>query len=420
MDEDASMKPIAGNGSNAALPDLKPVLSRRVTVLGSTGSIGVSTLSVIAHARQVYGQDALPIEALTAQANVAGLAEQARAMRPKSAIIGDAALLPQLRAALAGTGIETAGGRDAIIAAGARPAEFVMVAIVGAAAIEPALAAIRRGATLALANKECVVAAGAVFRDALETSGATVIPVDSEHNAIFQVLNGGDASQVEQVTLTASGGPFREWSLEEMRDVTPEQAVAHPNWSMGKKNSLDSASLMNKGLELIEAHYLFALPEEKLNVVVHPQSLVHCMVTYGDGTTLAHLSAPDMRTPIAHAIGYPARIASPSRKLDLASMGPLSFHAPDPERFPCLNLAMASLRAGGLAPTILNAANEIAVEAFLDRRIGFLDIPRVVETALETGETRLSNGAPKDLDTVLSADGEARRWAGDACRVMGV
>jgi 1-deoxy-D-xylulose-5-phosphate reductoisomerase len=413
------MKAIAGNGEIKAMPELEPVLSRRVTVLGATGSIGVSTLSVIANARAVYGQHVLPIAALTAQSNVAQLAEQARAMKPEIAVIGDPARYGELRDALAGTGIEVAAGRDAVIAAGARPSEFVMVAIVGAAAIEPALAAIRRGATVALANKECVVAAGAVFRAALDGSSATVVPVDSEHNAIFQVLNGGDASQVERVTLTASGGPFREWTLEKMRDVTPEQAVAHPNWSMGKKNSLDSASLMNKGLELIEAHYLFALPDEKLDVVVHPQSIIHCMVTYGDGTTLAHLSAPDMRTPIAHAIGYPVRIASPSRKLDLAHMGPLSFFAPDSQRFPCLDLAMGCLRSGGLAPTILNAANEIAVEAFLDRRIGFLDIPRVVESALETGEAKLSNTPPADLETVLSADGEARRWADVACRSLG-
>lgn len=409
------MKAIAGK-SNGTLPDLSPVLQRRVTVLGSTGSIGVSTLDVIAHARKIYGADAMPVEALTAQANVELLAKQAREIKPKIAVIGDPALHAQLKSALAGTGIETAAGREAVVAAGARPSEFVMVAIVGAAAIEPALEAIRRGAVVALANKECVVAAGAVFRETLEKSGASVIPVDSEHNAIFQVLHGGDAGEVEVATLTASGGPFREWTTERMRDVTPEQAVAHPVWSMGKKNSLDSASLMNKGLELIEAHYLFALPAERLSVVIHPQSIVHCMVTYQDGTTLAHLSAPDMRTPIAHALGYPRRIASPSRRLDLATMGPLSFFAPDSGRFPALRLATDCLRTGGLAPTILNAANEIAVEAFLDRRIGFLDIPRVVEAALETGEAKLSNLLPSDLSAVLATDNEARQWANDVCR----
>lgn len=411
------MKPISGQ-RNGELPGLAPVLSRSITVLGSTGSIGVSTIDVITHARATYGADVMPVEALTAQANVDLLAKQARQVRPKRVVIGEETLHGQLKDALAGTGIEIAAGRDAVIAAAARPSDFVMVAIVGAAAIEPALAAIRRGAVVALANKECVVAAGAVFRETLEKSGASVIPVDSEHNAIFQVLHGGSAGEVDMVTLTASGGPFREWTSERMRDVTPEQAVAHPVWSMGKKNSLDSASLMNKGLELIEAHYLFALPGERLSVVIHPQSIVHCMVTYQDGSTLAHLSAPDMRTPIAHAIGHPRRIASPSRRLDLATMGPLSFFPPDSGRFPCLKLATDCLRQGGLSPTILNAANEIAVEAFLDRRIGFLDIPRIVEAALETGEMKLSNSAPNDLDTVLAADLEARRWADDACTAL--
>ena len=288
-----------------------------------------------------------------------------------------------LKAGLSGTGIEAAAGREAVIEAAGLPSDFVMVAIMGAAAIEPALAAIRRGVIVALANKECVVAAGAVFRDALEKSGASVIPVDSEHNAIFQVLGSGDASEVEMVTITASGGPFREWPLEKMREATVEEAVAHPNWVMGRKISLDSATLMNKGLELIEAHFLFALPPEKLNVLVHPQSIVHCLVSYDDGTTIAHLSAPDMRTPIAHALAWPRRIASPSRRLDLAKLGQLVFQAPSHDRFPALSLAIESLRSGGLAPTVLNAANEIAVQAFLDRRIGFLDIPRVVGETLE-------------------------------------
>ncbi|HEY5347617.1 MAG TPA: 1-deoxy-D-xylulose-5-phosphate reductoisomerase, partial [Rhizomicrobium sp.] len=312
------MKPIAAQKIEGALPDLSGVLGRGVTVLGSTGSIGVSTLDVIAHARKIYGADAFPIIALTAQSNVKVLIEQARAMKPKLAVVGDEALYPQLKDGLAGTGIETASGRAAVIAAAARPSDLVMVAIIGAAGLEPALAAVNRGATVALANKECVVAAGAVFHAAAARSGASVIPVDSEHNAIFQVLGGADASDVERVTLTASGGPFRDWTLERMREATPLQAVAHPNWSMGAKISVDSATLMNKGLELIEAHFLFALPPEKLAVLVHPQSIVHCLVSYEDGTTLAHLSAPDMRTPIAHALSWPCRIASPSRRLDLA------------------------------------------------------------------------------------------------------
>jgi 1-deoxy-D-xylulose-5-phosphate reductoisomerase len=258
------------------------------------------------------------------------------------------------------------------------------------------------------------VAAGDVFRDAIVRSGAAVIPVDSEHNAVFQVLNGGDAGEVECVTLTASGGPFREWSLDRMRVATPGQAVAHPNWSMGAKISVDSASLMNKGLELIEAHFLFALPPEQLAVIVHPQSVVHCLVSYADGSTLAHMSAPDMRTPIAHALAWPRRITSPSRRLDLAAVGQLTFHAPDHERFRCLGLAFDCLRMGGLAPTILNAANEIAVDAFLASRIGFLDIPRVVEETLNAADR--GNAETNMLEGVLAADARARSMAGDFCR----
>ncbi len=407
------MSALAAKRWQADLPDLTPMLARRVTVLGSTGSIGVSTLSVIAHAREVYGADALPVEALTAGSNVDTLIEQARAIRPKLAVIGDETQFARLKEGLAGTGIEVGAGRVAVIEAARRPSDTVMVAIMGAAAIEPALAAIARGVTVALANKECVVAAGAVFHAAIAASGASVIPVDSEHNAVFQVLNGGDAQEVERVTLTASGGPFREWSLEQMRVATPKQAVAHPNWSMGAKISVDSASLMNKGLELIEAHFLFAVPPEKLGVLVHPQSIVHCLVTYGDGSTLAHLSAPDMRTPIAYALAWPRRIASPSRKLDLAAVGQLTFQAPDHDRFRCLGLALDSLRKGGLAPTVLNAANEIAVDAYLNERIGFLDIPRVVEETLNRAER--ANAEAGTLDGVLAADARARHHAGEVC-----
>jgi 1-deoxy-D-xylulose-5-phosphate reductoisomerase len=408
------MNALAAMRRFAELPDLSPVLARSVTILGSTGSIGESTLSVIAHAREHYGAHVLPIEALTAQANVDVLIRQAREFRPKIAVIGNESLFDRLKEGLAGTGIEAASGREGVVAAAARPGDTVMVAIMGAAAIEPALAAIRRGATVALANKECVVAAGDVFRAAIARSGAAVIPVDSEHNAIFQVLNGGDAGEVERVTLTASGGPFREWSLDRMRVATPRQAVAHPNWAMGAKISVDSASLMNKGLELIEAHFLFALPPERLAVIVHPQSVVHCLVSYEDGSTLAHMSAPDMRTPIAHALAWPRRITSPSRKLDLAEVGTLTFHAPDHERFRCLGLAFDCLRIGGLAPTILNAANEIAVDAFLASRIGFLDIPRVVEETLNVADR--GNAKTDMLEGVLAADARARSIAGDVCR----
>ena len=410
------MKALAAQRSQIELPDLSPVLARHVTVLGSTGSIGVNTLDVIAHARATYGEESLPVEALTAQSNLATLIAQARAIKPKMVVIGDERYYFELKSALAGTGIEIAAGRDAVIAAGARPSDTVMVAIMGAAALEPALAAVARGKTVALANKECVVAAGSVFQRAVAASGASIIPVDSEHNAIFQVFGAADMDEVDRVTLTASGGPFRDWTLERMRTATPEQAIAHPNWSMGAKISVDSATLMNKGLELIEAHFLFALPPDKLDVVVHPQSIVHCLVSFADGTTLAHLSAPDMRTPIAHALAWPRRIASPSRKLDLPATAQLTFQAPDHSRFRALALALDCMRRGGMAPTILNAANEVAVDAFLNRRIGFLDIPLVVEETL--------NGSPganieaESLDGVLAADARARELAGNVCRRM--
>jgi 1-deoxy-D-xylulose-5-phosphate reductoisomerase len=292
-----------------------------------------------------------------------------------------------------------------------------MVAIMGAASLAPALAAVRRGATIALANKECIVAAGDIFRRAVAESGATLIPVDSEHNAAFQLLNFDEAHAIERVTLTASGGPFRDWPSERMAVATPEQAVAHPNWSMGAKISVDSATLMNKGLELIEAHFLFSLEPDRLSVLVHPQSIVHCLVSYADGSTLAHLSAPDMRTPIAHALAWPRRMASPSRRLDLAMLNKLTFEAPDPQRFPCLDLAQTCLRQGGLAPTILNAANEVAVQAFLGRRIGFLDIARVVEDTL-SARTANSAGIPRDVDGILDADRQARDLADTICRRM--
>ncbi len=410
------MRALAAQRGSGEIQDLKSVLARSVTVLGSTGSIGVSTLDVIAHARSRYGRDVLPVEALTANGSVEKLIAQARAVRPKIAVIGDEAKYGELKAALSGTGIEAAAGRKAVIAAAARPSDTVMVAIMGAAALEPALAAVARGAIVALANKECIVAAGTVFHRAMAASKASIIPVDSEHNAVFQVFGAADCEEVEKVTLTASGGPFRQWNIERMRAATPAEAVAHPNWSMGAKISVDSATLINKGLELIEAHFLFALPADKLAVVVHPQSIVHCLVTYGDGTTLAHMSAPDMRTPIAYALAWPRRMSSPSRKLDLAAVGQLTFEAPDHERFRCLKLAIECLDRGCMSPTILNAANEIAVDAFLNGRIGFLDIARVVEGTLD--------GCPgadvevESLEGVLTTDLQAREMAHSICRRM--
>lgn len=410
------MKALAAGRHPDPLPKLDDILARRLTVLGSTGSIGVNTLDVVATARRTYSPDAFPIEALTAGANVKKLIEQAKAVKPKLAVIGDERHYEELRAGLAGTGIETAAGREAIVAAAARPSDMVMVAIIGAAAIEPALAAVKRGAALALANKECVVAAGHVFGAAIAKSGSLVLPVDSEHNAVFQVFNGAGDAEVEKVTLTASGGPFRDWTVEQMRAATPEQAVAHPNWSMGAKISVDSATMMNKGLELIEAHFLFDLPPEKLDAVIHPQSTVHCLVTHADGSTLAHLSAPDMRTPIAYAMAWPLRILSGSRKMDLAGLGALTFQTPDSERFPALGIALQAMRMDGTATTILNAANEVAVAAFLERKIGFLDIPRVVEKTLH--ESPDAGTRADTLADVLAADTAARERAGCVCRRM--
>lgn len=393
------------------LDDLKDVLWRRVTVLGSTGSVGKSTLSVIEYARERFDPCAFPIEALTAQTNVEELAEQAKRFRPGRAVIGERTLYQRLRELLAGTEIEVAGGAGSVIEAASASADVTMVAIVGAAGLAPALAAVERGGYVALANKECVVAAGKVFRDAIQRSRAVILPVDSEHNAAFQLLDFDQDHAVERLTLTASGGPFRGWPRERIARATPEQAVAHPNWSMGAKISVDSATLMNKGLELIEAHHLFGLPPDRLDVIVHPQSIVHCLVYYADGSTLAHLSAPDMRTPIAVALGWPRRIDSPSQRLDLASVGGLTFEAADRERFPCLTLAETCLRAGGAAPTILNAANEVAVRAFLGRQIGFADIYGIVEESL----ARLDGqSAGEDLDSVVVIDAEAREIAGAA------
>ena len=393
------------------LADLRHVLWRRVTVLGSTGSIGLSTLSVIEHARREFDEGAFPIEALTAQTNAKKLAEQARRFRPACAVIGDASRYAELRELLAGTEVEVAAGPEALTTAASQPADVTMVGIVGAAGLAPALAAVKRGGLIALANKECVVAAGHVFREAMQASRAVIIPVDSEHNAAFQVLDFAQAHAVERVTLTASGGPFRTWPRERMARATPSEAVAHPNWSMGAKISVDSATLMNKGLELIEAHHLFGLAPERLDAIVHPQSVVHCLVAYADGSMLAHLSAPDMRTPIAVALAWPRRIGSPSNRLDLAAVGSLSFEAADRQRFPCLALAEDCLRAGGAAPTVLNAANEVAVRAFLDGRVGFMEICGVVEDVLE----RLSATPPgSDLEGVLAIDGEAREIAGAA------
>jgi 1-deoxy-D-xylulose-5-phosphate reductoisomerase len=375
---------------------------RRVTILGSTGSVGQSTVDLL-----LRNPDGYEVEALTANRNPDRLAEQARALRARFAAIADAAHYPALRDALAGTGIEAGCGGAALAEAAMRPADWVMAGIVGAAGLAPTLAAIRRGAIVALANKEVLVCAGKLFMEEVARSGATLLPVDSEHNAIWQCFDLERADTVERIILTASGGPFRERKFEEMRAVTPTEAVAHPNWSMGAKISVDSATMMNKGLELIEAHHLFRLPLERVEIVVHPQSIVHGAVVYRDGSVLAQLGSPDMRTPIAYALAWPDRIETPAKRLDLAAIGRLTFESPDELRFPALRIAREALIRGGGCPTVLNAANETAVHAFLDRRIGFLDIVEIVERTLEA----IPEGELESLDDVYNFDTAAREIA---------
>lgn len=378
---------------------------RSVTVLGATGSVGANTVDLL-----MRNRDAFVVEALTANRNVALLAEQARALDAKVAVVADESRYQDLKDALAGAGCEAAAGDAAVADAAARPSDWVMASIVGAAGLKPTLEAVKRGAIVGLANKECLVSAGAVMMAAIRRHGATLIPVDSEHSAIFQVFDFDAPEAVARIILTASGGPFRELSAADMAKVTPEQAVAHPNWDMGAKISVDSATMMNKGLELIEAYHLFPVAEERIEILVHPQSVVHSLVDYVDGSVLAQLGTPDMRTPIAYALSWPERMETPADRLSLADIGQLTFETPDTDKFPALRLAREALRAGAGAPTALNAANEVAVAAFLAGNIGFLDIPGVVETVMGT----CSSGEPADLDAVLAIDGEARVRAGEA------
>jgi 1-deoxy-D-xylulose-5-phosphate reductoisomerase len=380
---------------------------RRITVLGATGSIGRQTLSLVGDEPERF-----EVEALTAHQDVEGLAAAAIAHRARLAVIADPARYRALERALAGSGIEAAAGPEAVAEAAARPADWVMSAIVGAAGLAPTLAAIRRGAMVALATKESLVCAGRLLMAEVARSGSLLLPVDSEHNAIFQALKGEPTSCVERLILTASGGPFRTRPLAEMARVTPAEAIAHPNWSMGAKISVDSATMMNKGLELVEAHHLFALPEHQLDILVHPESIVHSLVAFCDGSCLAQLGQPDMRIPIAHTLGWPERLEAPTPRLDLAQVARLTFEAPDPVRFPALRLARQALRAGGGAPTVLNAANEVAVAAFLDGRIGFLEIAAVVEDVL--GHT--ATPPPGSLEEVVALDHEARRRAENRIR----
>ncbi len=382
---------------------------KTVTILGATGSVGSSTLDLIERAPERFR-----VLALTANGDVAKLADAARRTRATRAVVADERCLPALREALSDTNIEVAGGAAAVAETAAMDADWTMAAIVGCAGLKPVMAALERGRAVALANKEALVSAGHVMMRAARASGATLLPVDSEHNAIFQCLEQPNRARVRRVVLTASGGPFRDRSLADMAAITPEQAVAHPNWSMGAKISVDSATMMNKGLELIEARHLFALDPDQLDVIVHRQSVIHSMVEYVDGSTLAQLGPPDMRVPIAHALAWPDRMATPMAPLDLAAIGRLDFEAPDPVRFPALKLARDAMAAGGARPAILNAANEIAVAAFLDRRIAFLEIAAIVADTLG----QYDPGTPDSLDAVLDVDAGARRIATDRVTAM--
>ncbi len=374
-------------------------MTRSISILGATGSIGASTLDLIRRNR-----DEWCVVALTANGKAEELAELAKAFSAEVAVVADESRLPALRAALSGTGIEAAGGEQALIDAAARGADMTVAAIVGCAGLAPTMAAVEQGGSIALANKEALVSAGDVLMEAVAKHGATLLPTDSEHNAIFQCLQGGKLSEVEKITLTASGGPFREWSYDQLREATPAQAVKHPNWSMGAKISVDSATMMNKGLEFIEAWHLFPVGLEKLGIVVHPQSVIHSMVEYRDGSTLAQLGPSDMRVPIASCLAWPERMDTPCDKLCLATLGQLTFHAPDEERFPATRLAREAAEAGGAAPAVLNAANEVAVAAFLDGNIAFTDIAAKVDRML----SGFMPEAPATLEDVLSVDAEAR------------
>ena len=373
-------------------------MSRTLAILGATGSIGTSTLDLVERHPERF-----EVVALTAATRVAELADAARRTRARLAVIDDAALLPELEQRLAGTDCRAATGRDALIEAAAA-AEVVMAAIVGCAGLEPVMAAVTAGRTILLANKEALVSAGALMMAAAKQYGATILPVDSEHNAIFQCLAGSRSQDVSRIILTASGGPFRTCSLAQMRRMTPEQAIAHPNWTMGAKISVDSATMMNKGLELIEAHHLFGLPSERIDILVHPESVIHSMVEYIDGSVLAQMGSPDMRIPIAHALAWPERIATPAARLDLVKLASLHFEVPDENRFPALRLAREALDSGAVAPIVLNAGNEEAVAAFLDQRIGFGDIADLVEDLL----VRVDAPTPRSIAEVVDIDRMAR------------
>lgn len=382
-------------------------MTRTISIFGATGSVGLSTLDLVRQHRDAYR-----VIALTANGHAAELAELAKEFGAEIAVVADEATYPALRDALAATQIRAAAGAEALVEAARMGADWTMAAIVGCAGLPPTMAAIEAGKTVALANKEALVSAGELMMAAVARSGATLLPVDSEHNAIFQCLTGGKIAQVRKITLTASGGPFRTYSLDQMRSVTPAQAVAHPNWDMGAKISVDSATMFNKGLELIEAHHLFPVGLDNIDILIHPQSVIHSMVEYQDRSTLAQLGSPDMRIPIASALAWPERIETNCVPLDLSKIARLDFEAPDHVRFPALNLARAAISEGGAKPAILNAANEIAVAAFLAGRIGFLDIADMVLSTLDG----YSPNAPHSLDHLFSIDAAARSYTQERVR----
>jgi 1-deoxy-D-xylulose-5-phosphate reductoisomerase len=381
---------------------------RAITILGATGSIGASTLDLIMRTPHRYR-----VESISARRNAAALGKIAREVGARHAVVADHAAYRELKEALSGTRIEAASGEDALVEAAQRPAEWVMAAISGSVGLKPTLAAIERGATVALANKECLVCAGGLFMRRAASTGATVLPVDSEHNAVFQALAAGNRADVRRAILTASGGPFRTWSKEAIKAATPEQALRHPNWVMGPKVTIDSATLMNKGLEIIEAHHLFSLSSDEIDVLVHPQSVVHGLVEFRDGSVVAQLGSPDMRIPIAHCLAWPQRIDGPAARLDLAALHELTFEAPDLDRFPALALARRALETGGAAPTVLNAADEVAVGEFIAGRIGFPAIAALVEATLERAGAQGLLAEPAGIDVALSVDHIARSLARD-------
>jgi 1-deoxy-D-xylulose-5-phosphate reductoisomerase len=381
---------------------------RSITILGATGSIGASTVDLIKREPERYR-----VESISARRNAAALGKIAREVGARHAVVADPAAYRDLKSALSGSRIEAAAGEEALIEAAQRPADWVMASISGSVGLKPTMAAIERGATVALANKECLVCAGSLFMRRAASAGATVLPVDSEHNAVFQALGSGHRADVRRAILTASGGPFRTWSKEAIKAATPEQALRHPNWSMGPKVTIDSATLMNKGLELIEAHHLFALRPDEIDVLVHPQSVVHGLVEFRDGSVVAQLGSPDMRIPIAHCLAWPRRINGPAARLDLAKVRELTFEAPDLDRFPALALARRAMESGGAAPTVLNAADEVAVAEFIAGRIGFTAIAALVEATLDAAGRRDLLAEPTTIDAAMAVDHIARNLAKD-------